>query len=133
MGIFGALPTSVAGLKSESYALENISGNIANSQTTAFKRIDTSFLDLIPQTGVTQQLAGSVTSQSRSTNTIQGSVQSAAVATYMAINGDGFFAVQKPGSFSDNNPVFTRVDRHSTPGDFSLDKNGYLVNGAGFY
>ena len=49
----------------KSYALENISGNIANSQTTAFKRIDTSFLDLIPQTAITQQLAGSVTTQSR--------------------------------------------------------------------
>jgi flagellar hook protein FlgE len=133
MGIFGALTTSVAGLKSESYALENISGNIANSQTTAFKRIDTSFLDLIPQTGNDQQLAGSVTSQSRSTNTIQGGVQSAAVSTYMAINGDGFFAVQKPGSFTDNNPIFTGVNNYTRRGDFSLDKNGYLVNGAGYY
>jgi flagellar hook protein FlgE len=133
MGIFGALTTSVAGLKSESYALENISGNIANSQTTAFKRIDTSFLDLIPQTGNDQQLAGSVTANSRSTNTIQGSVQSAAVSTYMAINGDGFFAVQKPGSFTDNTPVFTGVDNYTRRGDFALDKNGYLVNGAGYY
>ncbi|NVN84711.1 MAG: flagellar hook-basal body complex protein [Rhodopseudomonas sp.] len=133
MGIFGALTTSVAGLRANSYALENISGNIANSQTTAFKRIDTSFLDLIPQTGVTQQLAGSVTSQSRSTNTLQGSVQSASVSTYMAINGDGFFAVQKPGSFSDNNPIFTGVNNYTRRGDFSLDKNGYLVNGAGYY
>ncbi|KIZ38950.1 MULTISPECIES: flagellar hook-basal body complex protein [Rhodopseudomonas] len=133
MGIFGALTTSVAGLRANSYALENISGNIANSQTTAFKRIDTSFLDLIPQTGVTQQLAGSVTSQSRSTNTIQGSVQSSSVATYMAINGDGFFAVQKPGSFTDNSPVFTGVNNYTRRGDFSLDKNGYLVNGAGYY
>jgi flagellar hook protein FlgE len=133
MGIFGALTTSVAGLKSEAYALENISGNIANSQTTAFKRIDTSFLDLIPQTGTNQQLAGSVTANSRSTNTIQGSVQSAAVSTYMAINGDGFFAVQKPGSFADNNPVFSGVNNYTRRGDFSLDKNGYLVNGAGYY
>jgi flagellar hook protein FlgE len=133
MGIFGALTTSVAGLRANSYALENISGNIANSQTTAFKRIDTSFLDLIPQTGNDQQLAGSVTANSRSTNTIQGSVQSASVATYMAINGDGFFTVQKPGSFSDNNPVFTGVNNYTRRGDFSLDKNGYLVNGAGYY
>jgi flagellar hook protein FlgE len=49
MGIFGALTTAVGGLRAESYALENVSGNIANSQTTAFKRIDTSFLDLIPR------------------------------------------------------------------------------------
>lgn len=133
MGIFGALTTSVAGLRSNSYALENISGNIANSQTTAFKRVDTSFLDLIPQTGNNAQLAGSVTSESRLTNTIQGSVQSASVSTYMAINGDGYFAVQKPGSFSDNNPVFTGVNNYTRRGDFSLDKNGYLVNGAGYY
>ena len=93
MGIFGALTTSVAGLRSQSYALENISGNIANSQTTAFKRIDTSFLDLIPDTGTTAQLSGSVTANSRETNTVQGDVQAASVATYMAINGDGFFAV----------------------------------------
>src|SRR3981189_3659448 len=133
MGIFGALTTSVAGLRANSYALENISGNIANSQTTAFKRIDTSFVDLIPDTGTTAQLAGSVKAGSRSTNTIEGSVQSASVSTYMAINGDGFFAVQKPSSFTDNSPTFDGVDRYTRRGDFALDKNGYLVNGAGYY
>ena len=133
MGIFGALTTSVAGLRANSYALENISGNIANSQTTAFKRIDTSFLDLIPDTGNTQQLAGSVIANSRSTNTIGGSVQAASVSTYMAINGDGFFAVQKPTTVSDNNPVFAGVNQYTRRGDFSLDKNGYLVNGAGYF
>jgi flagellar hook protein FlgE len=133
MGIFGALTTSVAGLRAQSYALENISGNIANSQTTAFKRIDTSFLDLIPETGVTQQLSGSVTTQSRETNTVQGDIQPAAQATYMAISGNGFFVTQKPGSFSDNEPVFTGVDNYTRRGDFSIDKNGFLVNGAGYY
>ena len=133
MGIFGALTTSVAGLRAQSYALENISGNIANSQTTAFKRIDTSFLDLIPDTGVNNQLAGSVTTASRETNTVQGDVQTASVSTYMAINGNGFFVVQKPGSFSDNQPVFSGVDNYTRRGDFALDKNGYLVNGAGYY
>jgi flagellar hook protein FlgE len=133
MGIFGALTTAVGGLRAQSYALENVSGNIANSQTTAFKRIDTSFLDMIPQTGLTQQLAGSVTTRSRSTNNVQGDVQSASVATYMAINGTGFFAVQKPGTFTDNLPVFDGVDRYTRRGDFSLDKSGYLVNGAGYY
>ncbi len=133
MGIFGALTTSVAGLRAQSYALENISGNIANSQTTAFKRIDTSFLDLIPETGVNDQKAGSVSTASRETNTVQGDVQSAAVSTYMAISGDGFFVVQKPGSFTDNSPIFNGVDNFTRRGDFTLDKNGYLVNGAGYY
>ncbi len=133
MGIFGALTTSVAGLRAESYALQNVSGNIANSQTTAFKRIDTSFLDLIPETGPTQQLAGSVTSASRSTNTVQGDIQAASVSTYMAINGSGFFVVQKPGTFTDNAPVFDGVENYTRRGDFTLDKSGYLVNGAGYY
>lgn len=133
MGLFGALTTSVAGLRAQSYALENISGNIANSQTTAFKRIDTSFLDLIPETGTNNQLAGSVATASRETNTVQGDVQKAAVSTYMAISGDGFFVVQKPGSFTDNSPVFNGVNNYTRRGDFTLDKNGYLVNGAGYY
>ncbi len=133
MGLFGALNTSVAGLRAQSYALENISGNIANSQTTAFKRIDTSFLDLIPETGTNNQLAGSVATASRETNTVQGDVQKAAVSTYMAISGDGFFVVQKPGSFTDSNPVFNGVNNYTRRGDFTLDKNGYLVNGAGYY
>jgi flagellar hook protein FlgE len=133
MGIFGALTTAVGGLRANSYALENVSGNIANSQTTAFKRVDTSFLDLIPQTSATAQLAGGVTTQSRSTNSVQGDVQTASVATFMAINGNGFFAVQKPGNFTDGTPVFDGVDRYTRRGDFQLDKSGYLVNGAGYY
>jgi flagellar hook protein FlgE len=133
MGIFGALTTAVGGLRANSYALENVSGNIANSQTTAFKRVDTSFLDLIPQTSASAQLAGGVTTQSRSTNSVQGDVQTASVATFMAINGNGFFAVQKPGNFTDGTPVFDGVDRYTRRGDFQIDKSGYLVNGAGYY
>src|SRR6478735_3852977 len=133
MGIFGALVTSVAGMRAQSFALENISGNIANSQTTAFKRVDSSFLDLIPEGTPGRQLAGSVTSSSRLTNTVQGEVQAASISTFMAINGEGFFAVQKPDSYTDNTPSFDGVDRYTRRGDFQLDKNGYLVNGAGYF
>ena len=124
MGIFGALTTAVGGLRAGSYALENISGNIANSQTTAFKRIDTSFLDLVPQTALTAQLAGGVTAQSRSTNSVQGDVQSASVATFMAINGNGFFAVQKPGGFTDgSDPLYNDFG-------FAVDLTGDRARGA---
>ena len=93
MGIFGALVTSVAGMRAQSFALENISGNIANSQTTAFKRVDSSFLDLIPEGTPGRQLAGSVTSSSRLTNTVQGEVQAASISTFMVINGEGFLFI----------------------------------------
>jgi flagellar hook protein FlgE len=133
MGIFGALTTSVTGMRAQSFALENISGNIANSQTTAFKRIDTSFEDLIPDTGATKQLAGNVTAQSRATNNVQGDIQAASVSTFMAINGDGYFVVEKPSSFVDSRPVFDGIDLYTRRGDFQPNKNGYLVNGAGYY
>jgi flagellar hook protein FlgE len=133
MGIFGALTTAVTGMRSQSYALENISGNIANSQTTAFKRIDTSFLDLIPDNSPSKQLAGNVSAFSRSTNNVQGDVQNASIGTFMAVNGQGFFVVQKPDSFTDGRPVFGGVDLYTRRGDFQTDKNGYLVNGAGYY
>jgi flagellar hook protein FlgE len=133
MGIFGALTTAVGGLQAQAYALDNISGNIANSQTTAYKRIDTSFSDLVSDAAIGQQQAGGVTANSVATNTVQGDIQSAAVDTYMAINGDGYFTVQKPTGFPDGNPVFAGNDLYTRRGDFQLDKNGYLVNGAGYY
>ena len=133
MGIFGALTTAVTGMRAQSFALENISGNIANSQTTAFKREDTSFVDLIPDNIPSKQLAGNVIANSRSTNSVQGDIQNASVGTYMAVNGQGFFVVEKPASFADNLPVFDGIDLYTRRGDFSTDKNGYLVNGAGYY
>jgi flagellar hook protein FlgE len=133
MGIFGALTTAVTGLRAQSYALENVSGNIANSQTTAFKRIDTSFIDLIPDNPPSKQLAGNVSANSRSTNTVQGDIQTNSIGTFMAINGDGFFVVEKPASFQDNRPIFDGIDLYTRRGDFQPDKNGYLVNGAGYY
>ncbi len=133
MGIFGALTTAVTGMRAQAFSLENISGNIANSQTTAFKRIDTSFQDLIPDNPPNKQLAGSVVASSRATNTVQGDVQAASISTFMAINGDGFFIIQKPDSFVDGNPVFAGINMYTRRGDFQPNKDGYLVNGAGYY
>ena len=133
MGIFGALTTAVTGMRAQSYALENISGNIANSQPTAFKRVDTSFVDLIPDNIPSKQLAGSVVAMSRATNDVQGDIQNAPIGTFMAISGEGFFVVEKPASFTDGSPVFDGVQLYTRRGDFQTDKNGYLVNGAGYY
>ncbi|RDV05179.1 flagellar hook-basal body complex protein [Undibacter mobilis] len=133
MGIFGALTTAVTGMQAQAYALQNISGNIANSQTTAFKRTDTSFTDLLQDNIPSKQIAGNTAAQSRQTNTVQGDVQNASVPTFMAINGGGFFVVAKPDSFADGRPNFSGVDLYTRRGDFTLDQNGYLVNGAGYY
>jgi flagellar hook protein FlgE len=133
MGLFDALTTAVGGLQAQSFALQNISGNIANSQTTGFKETDTSFDALVSLAAAGQQTSGSVLSESVATNTVQGSIQSTPVSTNMAINGDGWFVVSKPTSFSDNQPVFGGVSDYTRRGDFQENQGGYLVNGAGYY
>src|SRR6185437_14740634 len=134
MGIFDALNTAVAGLQSQSYALQNISGNIANASTIGYKGINTSFEDLVAQaSSPTAQVAGGVTALSQQTLTTSGTVSSSTVATNMAINGDGFFSVQKPTSIVDNEPVFNGVTDYTRAGDFQVNANGNLVNGAGYY
>jgi flagellar hook protein FlgE len=134
MGIFDALNTAVGGLQAQSFALQNISGNIANASTTGYKGIDTSFEDLIPDsTTPSKQVAGGVTAFAQATITTQGTVSSTTVGTNMAINGDGFFSVQKASSVVDNVPVFTGVTDYTRRGDFQVNANGNLVNGAGYY
>jgi flagellar hook protein FlgE len=134
MGIFDALNTSVAGLQAQSFALQNISGNIANAQTTGYKGIGTNFVDLVPDsTTPDRQVAGAVTAYARATISSQGTVSASSVATYMAINGDGFFSVQKAVGTTDNSPVFNGVTNYTRRGDFQVNANGNLVNGAGYY
>jgi flagellar hook protein FlgE len=134
MGIFDAMNTSVGGLQAQSYALQNISGNIANSSTTGYKGIGTSFEDLIPDSSVpNKQVAGGVTAHAQATITTQGTISSSSVATNMAITGDGFFSIQKATGVVDNVPVFSGVTYYTRRGDFQLNANGNLVNGAGYY
>jgi flagellar hook protein FlgE len=133
MGIFGAMTTAVSGLSAQSFALENISGNIANSRTTGFKRVDTSFTNLIPDMPPRREVAGSVAAYSRASATSQGDFVASQVATNLAISGEGMFAVKQRSSVADGNPVFSGANVYTRRGDFDLDRNGYLVNGAGFY
>ena len=135
MGSFDALSSAISGMQAQSFALQNISGNIANSQTTAYKTTDTSFQDLLASQFPGVGYSDGVQFLSTTSNTTQGSIQSATIGTYMAINGDGYFSVERPTSidasgqpsFAGSSPAYTRR------GDFQLDANGYLVNGAGSY
>jgi len=135
MGLFDALTNAVSGLQSQAYAMQNISGNIANSQTIAYKGLDTNFEDLIPDSNsvASQQVGSGVYSSSLATNTVQGAIQASTSSTNIAINGDGFFTVQDPTSFTGTTPNFDGVVSYTRRGDFELNANGYMVNGAGYY
>jgi flagellar hook protein FlgE len=134
MGIFDALTTAVSGLQSQSFALQNISGNIANASTVGYKGIDTSFEDLIPDALNPQsQVAGGVKALAQQTITTQGTVSASTVATNIAINGDGFFDVQQPTGVTDGTPTFNGITDYTRAGDFQVNAQGYLVNSAGYY
>jgi flagellar hook protein FlgE len=133
MGIYGALSSAVTGLRAQAHALENISGNIANSQTTAYKRIETDFVDLIPDAPTKRQVPGAVLAQSRGTNEVRGDIKTVSSETFVALNSNGFFVVEPKVGQSDGNAVFSGTNFYTRRGDFELDKDGRLVNGAGYY
>ncbi len=133
MGIFGAMTTAITGLRAQSTALEHISNNIANSQTTGYKRTETSFVDLVPDSPAKQQALGVVNANSRPTNNVQGDVSVSDTETFMAINGDGYFIVGESIGIVDGDPVFNNEDLYTRRGDFEIDQYGHLVNGGGYY
>ncbi|KQO73207.1 MULTISPECIES: flagellar hook-basal body complex protein [unclassified Methylobacterium] len=134
MDVFTAMQTAVSGLKAQAFSLDNISGNIANSQTTGFKRVDTSFVDLVAeQQTPSRQVAGSVAANSRQTTTVQGNLNATDIGTNMALNGEGFFAVATKSGDANGQSNFATGDSYTRRGDFALDKDGYLVNGGGAY
>ncbi|SFG47868.1 flagellar hook protein FlgE [Methylobacterium gossipiicola] len=133
MDIFNALQTAVSGLQAQSYSLNNISGNIANSQTTGFKRVDTNFVDMVGEQPVNQQVSGTVGAFSRLTNNIQGGLLASGVSTNMALSGQGFFTVQTKTGDAVGQPTLSPTPRYTRRGDFQLDSLGYLVNGSGGY
>ncbi len=132
MSFFGSMTTAVTGIRAQASALGNISDNIANSQTVGFKRTDTSFEDIVTASSSRNHLPGAVLATPAFTNTVQGSIDASEVATHMAINGEGFFVVSDRVASVDGKPVFDGVDYYTRRGDFTMDKYGYLVNGAGY-
>lgn len=133
MGIFGAMTTAITGLRAQSFALERISDNIANSQTTGYKRSDASFADFVPDSPSRQQALGVVNAFSRPTNTIQGDLANSEVTTHVAVNGDGYFIIAEQTDTIDGLPVFGSEDLYTRRGDFEFDQNGFLVNAAGYF
>jgi len=117
----------LSGLTAESTALSAVANNLSNQNTTGYKDTDVLFSDLFYQNlGTTgsgdpiQEGAGTEVSSMPSQFT-QGSVSATGVPTDVAIQGSGFFAVQDASGAID----YTRA------GDFTVDKNNYLVTSEG--
>ena len=133
MSFAGAMTTAVNAIQAQSAALGHISDNIANSSTTGFKRTDTSFSEVVTASGAKVHLPGSVSAVPAYTNSVQGVINSSQIDTHMSINGSGFFVVSDSMGSVDGNVIFDGTDYYTRRGDFSVDAEGYLVNGGGYY
>jgi flagellar hook protein FlgE len=134
MSLFGAMSTAISGLSAQSAAFTNISDNVANTQTVGFKGVDTSFIDYLTVSSAEQNQSGSVATRPDYMNDVQGAIQQSSDPLALAITGQGFFAVSEPsGASSSAQTTFSPQQYYTRAGDFSLDKNGYLVNSAGEY
>lgn len=131
MSLFGALNTAVSGLTSQSNAFGNIGDDVANSQTTGFKRIDTRFTDYLTTSTAATNQSGAVVARPEYVNNVQGSVTQTDNPLSLAITGNGFFAVNRPVGEANGVPVFKPQTEYTRAGDFQLSKDNYLVNGSG--
>jgi flagellar hook protein FlgE len=112
----------LSGLTSSSIALSSIANNLANLNTIGYKDQSVQFKDLFYQslgsTGAGNPIllgAGAAVGSISSVFT-QGSLSSDGVSTDVAIQGGGFFITQNAAG-----TTYTRA------GNFSIDKNGFLV------
>jgi len=131
-----ALWVSKTGLSAQDTNMSTISNNLANVNTTGFKRDRAVFQDLLYQI---KQQPGGLSSQNselpsglqlgtgvRIVGTVkqftQGNLQITEQPLDMAVNGRGFFQVQLP----DGQIAYTR------DGEFQLNSNGDVVNPDGY-
>ena len=133
MSLFSAINTAISGLTAQSSAFGNISEDVANSQTTGFKRVDTSFIDYLTTSTPTQNAPGAVVARPDYINNVQGSITQTDNPLGMAIAGQGFFAVSQATGQTNNVPTFDPQQFYTRAGDFSMNATGYLVNSAGQY
>jgi len=127
-----SLRTGVAGLKSHQVRMDVTGNNIANVNTTAYKRGRATFNEMLGQQllGVGRTAGGSgvnpssiglgVGVNSISNDWAQGSLEQTNIAHDLALNGDGFFIVR-----SGDRNMLTRA------GNFTFGSDGNLVTNDG--
>ena len=129
MSIYGAMFSGVSALAANGQALGMISDNISNLNTVGYKNTEARFSTLVTNSALANKYApGGVRSVPYQLVERQGLLQSSESSTDLAISGKGMIVVAEaanPGS--GDRYLFTRA------GQFSIDKDGYLVNTGGYY
>jgi flagellar basal-body rod protein FlgG len=131
-----ALYTAATGMIAQQYNIDTISNNLANVNTTGFRKNVAHFQDLIYQNLRTpgtpvgpsviptgQDVGLGVKVGSSEKNFTQGTLQQTSNPLDVAIQGEGFFQVTMP----DGTSAYTR------DGSFKRDANGSIVTADGYF
>ena len=128
--MFNIFGTARSGMTAYQEKLDYLSNDLVNSQTTGYKSTDIGFKDLLTEsldrngTPLKDKTAISGTGVKLGINYArnkQGNLLTTGGKTDLAIDGTGYFALQK----ADGNIVYTR------DGNFKIDSNGTLVDSSG--
>lgn len=135
MSLFGAMNTAVSGLAAQSAEFTSISNNLANSQTTGYKRVDTNFLNYLTVATPSLDDSSTVVARPQYVNDVQGTITQSDNPLALAISGQGFFPVSEPtgSTTSTGQPIFNPEQYYTQAGNFTMNNQGYLVNSAGQY
>jgi flagellar hook protein FlgE len=121
-----AFDIASAGLKAQQSAIEVTSNNVANSSTVGYKASEYNFVDQYFKAVQAGGSSGVATFGAQTVNS-QGAIVAASSPLDLAIQGDGMFRLSSlPGAG-------TGDQYYSRNGQFSVDKDGYVVNANGLY
>lgn len=125
MGILSSFNIGVSGLNAAGSSMSVIGDNIANAGTFGFKGSRAEFQDMLAKSlkGIDggDQIGSGTKLAHITAKFTQGNIQRTENITDLALNGNGFFAVDAPTGRG-----FTR------DGSFHFDKDGFLINGDGY-
>lgn len=110
---------ALSGLKANAFAIDVVSGNLANLNTYGYKESKVSFQNLVNDslgTGAGGATVGGSTVALSTRSFSQGSIQSTNQAFDAAIQGNGFFVLRSKAE-----QVYTRA------GNFKVDASGHLL------
>ncbi|CAN7206419.1 flagellar hook protein FlgE [Pararhizobium sp. LjRoot238] len=122
MSLYGMMRTGSSGMNAQANRLGTVAENIANANTTGYKRASTEFSSLILPTSNGSYNSGGVETKIRYSVSEQGATTYTTSDTDLAISGGGFFIV----SGENGSNFLTRA------GAFTADGDGNLVNAAGY-
>ncbi len=129
-----ALYTAATGMTAQQTRIDNIANNLANVNTTAYKKSRHTFQDLMYEELNTQAAAGSEVSASAELGSgveLSGIVKNHAQGSSIVTGGTLDFSIQGSGYFkietADGTPLYTR------DGSFKTDDQGNLVTSSGLF